>query len=230
MTAEEANQAIDKARHVVDCRRAGDRGRARFRAAFEAWIMEASWKPPAPLGLPQPPSPRSKSPVNTGSPPAEPSSTNPRPDLSRRRSPVRIRLGVFDEAPVNGRCDQSEAEAVSVNSDSGNDRGQPSGPYVSLLGASDCRYPLELAGASGRTATTHSPCSRVAAHRAGIYPPRASSAGVAAVRDPSRAVIAVASPNRVERGARGSVQSLRSSWSGALTPTPGRSIVRSTGS
>jgi hypothetical protein len=57
--------------------------------------MEAKWKPLAPRERPQRPPPSPKWPINAASTLSRPSSAHPCPHLSRRRSPVRIRLGVL---------------------------------------------------------------------------------------------------------------------------------------
>ena len=70
-------------------------------ASSVAWVperalgMEAGWKPLAPPDRPRPPKDDQEEPENKASTAIGPASTLPCPDLSRRRSPVRIRLGVL---------------------------------------------------------------------------------------------------------------------------------------
>jgi hypothetical protein len=80
-------------RHVFS---ALSRHRSSVGRAFElAGSIEAGWKPLAPSNALQPPSTALKKPVNTAYSRIRPSSTHRCPHLSRRRSPVRIRLGVL---------------------------------------------------------------------------------------------------------------------------------------
>ncbi len=69
--------------------------------------MEAFWKRSGPRSPPHRSSEGRQTPANGGETGIRPASTDPRPDLSRRRSPVRIRLGVPKKSLVGRRLSES---------------------------------------------------------------------------------------------------------------------------